>query len=151
MSLPQAGLADALPDFNLSPLISTIGLPNAQHGADLVERGHTRWRSSIVTASHSTEDTDGNESLLFDGETTVASLGFDYGLRDRLQIGVELPYVLHESGGLDSFIDSWHDWFGLPDGIRTQIGQDQLNFIYQVDGNDLLNFGNNRAGSAICA
>ncbi len=142
---PQAQ-AGALPDPDLSPTIATIGLPLSTDGAHIAPRGQLRWRSSITTASHATQQTGGNELLLFDGETTKAALTVEYGVTDRLQLGIELPYLLHESGGLDDVVDTWHGWFGLPDGIRNGVPQDQLDFLYQVDGDAVLNVYQNQRG-----
>lgn len=138
--------ATALPDHDLSPLIATLGLPQAGEGADLAPVGQVRWRSSVATASHAMQETDGNETLLFDGETTRLAIAFDYGLTDRLQVGLELPYLWHESGGLDTVVDTWHDWFGFPDGLRRFVPQDQLDFRYQDGGIDRLNLQSNERG-----
>lgn len=123
--------ADPLTDDDLSPLIAGIGLPSAVEGADLVARGSLRWQLGIATASHSMQDDDGVERLLFDGETTRTSLRLDYGISDRLQIGLEVPWILNEPGNLDRVIKQWHDWFGLPDGLRNIITEDQLDFRYE--------------------
>lgn len=143
---PATALSAALPDRDLNPLIATLGLPRADESADLAPAGRLRWRSSIATASHSTQDTHGTETMLLDGETTRLALGLDYGLTDRLQIGIELPYLLHESGGLDTLIESWHELFGLPNGLRDFVAQDQLDFRYQDTGIDQLELQRNQRG-----
>ncbi len=141
-----APAAAPLPAPDLNPLIATIGLPRPENGARLLAGGETRWRSSVATASHSVQDSAGGETLLFDGETTQFSLALRRGFGDRYEFSVELPYLLHESGGLDGAIDRWHDWFGFPDGLRAQVAEDRLDFRY-ADGDDLLlDVGRNRRG-----
>lgn len=130
--------ADSLADDDLSPLINVIGLPSAIESANLVDPGRWRWQMSIATASHSMQDDDGSERLLFDGETTRTTLRLDYGVNERLQLGLDVPFVLHEAGNLDRVIKQWHDWFGLPDGLRNIIIEDQLDFRYEDSGQLLL-------------
>jgi len=127
----------ALPDPDLSPLIAGIGLPRANEGGRLLAPGRFETRLSIATASHSVRDAAGSEQLLFDGETTRVSLAIEAGITPRLQLGIELPYLLHESGNLDSLVEGWHDFFGLPNGVRDVVEADRLDFLYE-DGDDLL-------------
>jgi hypothetical protein len=143
---PATASSAALPDRDLSPLIATMGLPRADEGAQLAPAGRLRWRSSIATASHAVQDTHGAETMLFDGETTRLAIAFDYGLTDRLQLGIELPYLLHESGGLDTLVETWHDLFGLPNGLRDFVAQDQLDIRYRDAGIDRLDVQSNQRG-----
>lgn len=142
----RAAVAAALPDPDLSPLIATIGLPRADEGARLAPRGELRWRWSVAAASHSIRDTAGGESLLFDGETTRLAFAAEMAVTDRLQLGIELPYLLHESGGLDSVVERWHDWFGFPDGLRAMVDDDRLDFRYEDDGASALALSRNQRG-----
>lgn len=143
---PAFAQSGALPDHDLSPTIATIGLPRADEGGSLLPAGVSRWQSSVVTASHSTQETSNDESMLFDGETTRVAVTLEYGLSEKLQLGIQLPYLWHESGMLDTAVETWHDWFGLPNGLRSQVPQDQLDFRYQAGGVDLLNVQRNQRG-----
>ena len=58
----------------------------------------------------------------------------EYGIGERLSIGLEVPYLLHESGGLDNAIERWHGWFGFPNNLRDQVAQDQIDFRYSDNG-----------------
>jgi hypothetical protein len=60
-----------------------------------------------------------------DGETLRAVLEGRLGVHDRLEIGLEVPLLLHTGGFLDSPIDSYHAWFGFPDGGRNAFARDQ--------------------------
>lgn len=46
-----------------------------------------------------------------------------------------MPWISHDRGALDGFIDDWHGWFGFPDGYRDQVPPDQLDFRYIDNGN----------------
>jgi len=143
----QAGAASpALPDPDLSPLIAGIGLPRANEGGRLLSPGRFETRLSIATASHSVRDAAGSEQLLFDGETTRVSLAIEAGITPRLQLGIELPYVLHESGNLDSLVEGWHDLFGFPNGVRDVVEPDRLEFLYEDGGDLVLDFRRNARG-----
>ncbi len=37
-----------------------------------------------------------------------------YGLAERLQVGIDLPWVSQSKGSLDGFIEDLHDFFGFP-------------------------------------
>ncbi|MCB1845020.1 MAG: DUF3187 family protein, partial [Halioglobus sp.] len=56
---------------------------------------------------------------------------------ERLSIGIEIPWLLHESGGLDGAIVRWHDWFGFPNNLRSRVANDRIDFRY-ADGSVLL-------------
>ncbi|MGH8168682.1 MAG: DUF3187 family protein, partial [Woeseiaceae bacterium] len=79
-------------------------------------------------------------------ETNRFALSFRRAVGERLELGIEIPYLFHESGNLDSLIDSWHSFFGLPDGIRDERANDQLVFSYE-DGNDQFVMNRNASGS----
>ena len=145
LSISHAASADALIDRDNGPLSGLFGFPDSREGSQLEAKGDSRWEFSVSASSHSTSDSDGGESLLFDGETNRLGLTWRRGITERLELGVELPWVLHESGNLDSFIDRWHDIFGLPDGIRDERPHDRLQFRYR-DGTRFLTMQSNVSG-----
>ena len=102
--------------------------------------GRFRTGFSIITASHAIVEEERDESLVIDGETIRALVDIRYGIRPGLEIGVELPYVMHQAGNLDSLIDTWHDIFGLPEGNRNDRPQDVLDFTYSNADGDVLVF-----------
>lgn len=138
--------ADALHDHDYGPLTGIFGFPSSTEGAEIVSRGRHNWGASLGTASHSIDESSDGEILRFDGETTRLAMTYRYGISDQLDIGVEVPYVWHESGNLDSLIDSWHDFFGLPEGSRTMREPDQLEFVYANSQTTLIDVTNNVHG-----
>jgi len=122
--------ADALTDHDNGPLTGLFGLPDSTEGGVLVGRGLTDWGSSLIVASHNVSDSRGAEQLRVDGETSRLAFTFGYGLTDNIDFGIEVPYLWHQSGSLDSLIDTWHDVFGFPGGSRRSREQDQLEFFY---------------------
>lgn len=115
-----------------------FGFPDSREGSRLAAEGASHWGMSFVTSSHSVRDEDDREAVLLDGETSRLGIGWRHGFGDRLELGIEIPYVLHESGSLDSFIGRWHGIFGLPEGIRNERPVDRLLFRYEANGEQLL-------------
>ncbi|MEX2125457.1 MAG: DUF3187 family protein [Woeseia sp.] len=130
--------ADALMDRDNGPLTGLFGFPDSSEGGRLEAAGEQSWGVNLVTSSHSSMDTNGGESILLDGETNRIGITYRRGIGERLELGIEIPYVLHESGNLDSFIDQWHGMFGLPDGIRDERAKDQLLFSYEDSSRQLI-------------
>jgi hypothetical protein len=147
LAAPLAGAeADILNDHDGGPLTGLFGLPDSTESATLVGAGRLRVDTIANTASHSIIDIDGDEALALDGETRRIEANIRFGVSDRLEIGVELPWVWHESGSLDSLIESWHDTFNLPNGARDTLPSDDLRFRYIDGGTDRVNLDQNVSG-----
>lgn len=65
-----------------------------------------------------------------DMELLRTAVNFSYGLTDRLELGVELPFLSFSGGFLDSFIQGFHNTFGLPNAGRANV--DNGRFSYQI-------------------
>jgi len=126
-------IADAEPlhDPDNGALSGMFHFPDSTEGANLVPPGRHAFSMFAVTSSHSTNEDRGDEALTLDGETTRLEFIYRYGLGRRLEIGMRLPYVWHESGSLDTFVENWHLAFGLPLGSRAGREDDQLEFSYR--------------------
>ncbi|MDT8440035.1 MAG: DUF3187 family protein [Desulfuromonadales bacterium] len=120
---------------NLAPAALVHGLATAEP-ARLNRPGQTTALVDLAIISNASLSARDGEALRFDGESYVTVLGLRRGIGERLQIGIDLPWVRHSSGFLDSFIDSWHDLFGLPDGDRNRLPKDQLVYGYAGGGKD---------------
>ena len=133
-------------DHDNGPLTGLFGIPDSTEGGILVPPGRSAWDAIVQTASHSTRERGANENLEFDGETTRFEFRYRRGFGERFELGIELPYVWHESGTFDSFIDNWHDWFGLPGGARNKQPQDELLYLYEDLDGQQVNFSTNANG-----
>lgn len=130
---------------NMSPIIQIYGLPAAEAG-DLTAVGELSLRVVAEVASHYTKDDKGTESVLFDGETSRAIVSMRYGLAERWEVGVDVPMISHDGGMLDSFIEGWHDFFGLPQGGRDRASRDQLWYYYQRNDSAALDYSGSNGG-----
>jgi len=131
--LAPSAESDALHDHDNGPLTGYFGIPDSTEGSNILVQGAGQWSTLLMAASHSISDARSVESIILDGETTRLELGYRRGIGPGLELGVELPYVWHESGGFDSFIDNWHGWLGFPGGFRDNRAKGQLEFQY-TDG-----------------
>lgn len=104
------------------------------------------WSLDWRVASHSARDARAASTLLLDGETNHVRLRWQRRLGARWQLAVSVPYVTHAGGALDAGIDQWHEWFGLPDGIRDERPRDVLEFRYVERGTTIVAFERRRRG-----
>lgn len=128
----RAGDFEPLPALDLHPLALIHGVP-ASAGARLLAPGETRVRLSLEAASHFLMQENAGERLVLDGETHRIALTYRVGTRAG-EWGVEVPYLRHSGGFLDSLVEGWHDAFGLPQSGRDAFPRDRLRFFYVRDG-----------------
>ena len=117
---------------NQHPFLHVYGLPPLQ-GARLEEQGATHVGITFTAVNNAeVKDTD-VESIRLDGETYFADIMLRHRMLDRLELGIDVPFVKHSAGVLDDMIANWHDLFGMSNSKRT--GPDnELNYFYSNDG-----------------
>jgi hypothetical protein len=134
----------AFQNTNQLPFHQIFGLPSLDN-SPLDKAGD--WRTSIVATFSNTYEFDGDdEEIAIDGETHRYSLLVNYGLRDNLQLGFEIPYVKHSGGFLDDFIYEWHDFFGQPQNGREKDESDEIQFNYQNSDSDEFGIDSTESG-----
>lgn len=128
-----------------NPLLAGVGLPAAMParlsggwsiGAD------SHWGSTALIQQR------GDETLIVDAETHEARLTLQGSLTERIAFQLQIPYRYTGGGNLDGFIDSWHDVFGLPEGARSVLPDDQLSIAYTRSGSTALNVTSSVSGLA---
>ena len=146
IAFAHVAYGDVLHDHDNGPLTGYFGTPDSTEGSILLNPGASRWGTMVMTANHSIGDERTNESIILDGETTRLEMTYRRGVKPGLEVGIELPYVWHESGGLDPLVDKWHDWFGLSGGFRDTRPQDELEFLYSDEVGTQIDFRQNSRG-----
>ncbi len=136
----KSSLTEVFATSNLTPLVQTQGIPTTS-SATLSKADTWNWQLQTEFANHFTESDEGAEAILLDGETHKAVMTLRYGLSAKWELGIEVPFVRHTGGSLDSFIENWHDTFGLPNGGREDVKTDQLTFSHQL-GTTVSTLGN---------
>ncbi len=96
----------------------------------------TRFDFSIAHSNIFSGGRRGGERLLMDGETTRTSLFLSRRFSGCFAAGIDVPLVTHTPGRLDDFIETWHDWFNLPDAKRSRREQNQLELAYTNTNGD---------------
>ena len=128
----RGGVAEPLRIVNLNPFHLLYGAP-ASFGARVLTPGSSELILSTDIASHLVGEKSGSEHILLDGETYRLALALRGGFRDRWEWFVEAPVIAHRTGVFDSFIERWHDFFGLPQSNRDKVPHDRLALFYADD------------------
>lgn len=131
--IPAATHAEPLPVRDQNPLLAGYAIPSAlptslPTASEWALDTTFSWGSSAIIA------TNARESLVVDAETRELRVALWRALPNGFAIGIELPWRQTTGGSLDGFIDDWHDAFGLPEGDRPSLPQDQLRIAYLRDG-----------------
>ncbi len=95
---------------------------------DRIAAGRTKTRFCLSSASHATLGANAGTEYVLDGATHQLDIEYARALTDHWHVAARLPVIKHDQGFLDNLIDNWHDWFGLPNGVRDQLPTDALNF-----------------------
>lgn len=123
-------LAAPLAVSDSSPFVLIYGLPELGR-AFLLHKGQGQVELSLLVANNFLHQTNGMEELQLDGESYRYRLRWELSPLDKLELGLEVPYLLHDGGGLDSFIDNFHQAFGYRRGQRAVVPENQLNYRFR--------------------
>jgi len=121
--------AQWFPLRNHNPFLQVYGLPIFQDGT-LTADGELRYSVSLDMANHADQGQAANESIIIDGETYSLALSLRYGTSRGLELGVDLPLLMHTDGIFDNAIESWHDFLGHSNSKRSGPAN-RLNFNYE--------------------
>lgn len=114
---------------NLSPVAGLIGLPS-QRDAHTTGKGALAATLHSSIANHYINESSDSEFLNLDGETLRFALELRYGLAENWDVQLEVPWLDHSGGELDSLIDDWHDLWDMSDGGRSAVPRDLLDYRY---------------------
>ena len=126
----QANAGAGFASREMNPVLQSIYLP-----ALVPMSSEAGWRidHSLYLTNTLQDMESGDEELLIDAE----NYRYEFALRNRRGnwvTQITVPLVATDGGQLDSVIDEWHDFFGLPHGRRDNFPRDQLNINYRRDG-----------------
>lgn len=103
-------------------------------------------RVDVVEANILARDQRGNDFYLFDFELTRADLALQYGLFERLTLGVDIPLLYTWTGFLDGFIKGFEDFTGFKRQIRFELPQYRFTYALAKDGKVALRGGSGAVG-----
>ena len=124
--------------FNQSPLIQIYGLP-ALGEARVLAQNESDLALRLQISNNFTGAWTAGEFLNLDGELHRLTFTWRQGLPGGREWGFELPYLWHTGGFLDAYIERFHDSSNLPQGGRTDIPLNQVNYRYARHGVNLIN------------
>jgi Protein of unknown function (DUF3187) len=101
-------------------------------------RGMWNVRFDLVEANILARDEHRDDSFLFDFELTRANLALQYGLFDRLAVGLEIPLLYTWKGFLDEPIKAFEDVTGFKRTIRFERPQHLFSYNLQKDDRSAL-------------
>jgi len=127
-----------------SPFSLIFGMPLAS-AAKILDVNQSRWTSSLNISNTINLQSNNNEDLFIDVETWNLNFLYDYGFKENWMLRVQLPYIAHRGGVLDSAIDSYHQALGLPEDIRPYFPQDQISISFNQGAQNLININSNQS------
>jgi len=130
---------------NLNPLVQIYGLPYIED-ASVLSEGKKSVEFIFDVAQNFVEDSTSTEQLVFDGETYRFNIAASFGVNGSVECGFEIPYVFHDGGILDNFIEEYHDSFGFPQGGRDNAPRNRLLYLYTRNGKDRVKVDTSTSG-----
>lgn len=129
-----SGAAEIVPFAirNQTPLVLIFGLP-AIGDASLAPARKIILTTALDVANQYVSDANSREKILLDGESTRFALEARYGIGDRFEAGVQIPFLWVSGGFLDGFLEGYHSTFGFPRGGRDQAPRNRLLYRYEKD------------------
>jgi hypothetical protein len=106
--------------------------------ARLPAAGHSRAQLSLNWSSTASIQKNDAETLVVDAESREWRAVVEHSFADKFAARVQLPYRTTDSGTLDSFIERFHGWFGMPNGDRDILPRDRVRIDYQKVGGQSL-------------
>jgi Protein of unknown function (DUF3187) len=135
------------PTRDQNPLLAGFGLPTAMP-ARIPDAERWSLAADLNWGSTSLLQIAPDEGLIVDAETRELRVDLQRSLGHGLALQLQVPYRYTGAGELDGFIDDWHDFFGLPEGERSQLPEDWLRIAYQREGTVLVDIDSSRSGLA---
>ena len=129
LATPSPGLLEPFAVRNQNPFTQVYGLP-VWYGNSTLPAGDWEGLLSADVASHFSYHNQGDEHILIDGETDRFALALRRGLPGGAELSLEIPWLTHRGGELDSFVNSFHNFFGFRQSGRERYPNDQLHFLY---------------------
>ena len=131
---------------NQNPFVQIFGLPKAEAGF-ITPKGKLDAAFLYYVSNNAISADAGNgETMIWDGETAQYTVKLRYGLLDRLELGVDVPYIQHSGGYLDSVIRQYHSFVGFPNDRQEEFDKDQIHYQVDENGNVLYRMTEKQSG-----
>lgn len=98
----------------------------------------TTFRSQLEITNYISSTIKEKDQFYIDGETLAFRNTLRYQFSRNLIISASLPWISHDGGFTDSFIFNFHDILQLPQNGRRQENEDDIRWILNRDGTNLI-------------
>jgi hypothetical protein len=122
---------------NQNPFVLIYGLPKSESGTITPKRKLDAVFIYNVSNNALYQYADNGESIICDGETATYTMKLRCGVADWLEVGLDLPYVQHSGGYLDSTIRKFHSTLGYSNGRQKEFEKNQIHFMVEDNGDVL--------------
>lgn len=153
LAICPIAFADDPPPVEMGALARGFALP-ALGRTEVLPSGGLKLRLYLNDTNEYVARSNAAETILIDGEVTQLSYDLHYGITDRWEAGLFVPVLSQGGGILDSIIQGWHNFWGLPNGGREDVPKNAYHYQYTRNGQQLLNvdqgsvtFGDIRLGT----
>jgi len=80
-----------------------------------------------------------NTAVLLDTELLRTAFHLDAGIYEKMEVGIEVPFLHFQRGFLDSFLQNYHNAFGFPNAGRETVANDGFAYILTEGGATVYN------------
>jgi len=146
VSMAYAEQAAPIYIANQNPFVQIFGLPKPEAGT-ITPKGRLEAGFLYHVSNNAIENETANgETITWDGETAQYNLRLRYGVSDRLELGVDVPFVEHGGGYLDSVIRNYHKMMGFPNDRQEQFEKNRIHYLLEGNGTTLFEMQGRRSG-----
>ena len=142
--LPTESIARTHPSFGPITLreqnpiyLQSLGLTPTR--ATVLPEGSIETRLDWAYSSVFEQGQSATNRVTLDMEMMRLAAHVIYGLTSNFEVGIELPFYHSGGGFLDSFIQEFHKFFGLPNGGRETVPNNQYTYQFFSGGNLIYN------------
>lgn len=131
---------------NNNPFIQVFGLPKSEAGR-LTPEGKLNIGAFYYVSNNAILGSSGSgEAITWDGETEQYTLTIRYGTFRNLELGLDLPYVRHSGGYLDTLIRQTHSIIGTPNKRQRNFAKNQIHYLVEESGDTLFELQQSQDG-----
>jgi len=81
-----------------------------------------------------------NTFLNLDMEIWRTAFNFKYGVTDEIDVMIEMPFITNSGGFLDGFVQWYHNLFGLPNGGKELVSNNEYHYEITQNGTALVSY-----------
>jgi len=124
--------AEAFPLRSHNPFLQVFGLPSFRTH-ELIAPGGVDVTLGYDVANDADDANRSSEVLIIDAESQTLNLSLRRRFGEKFEVGIDVPYIRHSGGYLDSLIYNFHNAVDRSNSRRDGPG-DQFRLLFERDG-----------------